>query len=70
MEGLPHDPRWFDRVVGGFALTGEERDGNSDEPSRGSSVVIPKENVVTYDHVFQNPFTLRCRSPPPGASPS
>ena len=34
MEGLPHDPRWFDRVVGGFALTGEERDENPDELSR------------------------------------
>ena len=45
MEGLPHDPRWFDRVVGGFALTGEERDGNPDEPSRGSSVVIPQSCV-------------------------
>jgi hypothetical protein len=45
MEGLPHDPAWFDRVVGGFALTGEERDGNPDEPSRGSSVVIPQSCV-------------------------
>jgi putative transposase len=45
MEGLPHDPRWFDRVVGGFALTGEERDGDPDEPSRGSSVMIPQSCV-------------------------
>jgi putative transposase len=45
MEGLPHDPRWFDRVVGRFALTGEERDGNPDEPSRGSSVMIPQSCV-------------------------
>jgi len=45
MEGLPHDPRWFDRAVGGFALTGEERDGNPDELSRGSSVVIPQSCV-------------------------
>ena len=27
MEGLPHGTAWFDRVVGGFALTREERDG-------------------------------------------
>jgi putative transposase len=45
MEGLPHNPSWFDRVVGGFALTGEERDGGPDEPSRGSSVVIPQSYV-------------------------
>jgi hypothetical protein len=32
MEGLPHGTAWFDRVVGGFALTREERDG---EPSLG-----------------------------------
>jgi putative transposase len=45
MEGLPHDPAWFDRVVGGFALTGEERYVDPDEPSRGSSVVIPQSYV-------------------------
>jgi len=45
MEGLPHDPGWFDRVVGGFALTGEERYGNPDEPWRGPSVVIPQSYV-------------------------
>jgi putative transposase len=55
MEGLPHDPVWFDGVVGGFALTGEEREEGPDEPLRGPSVMIPKENVVTYGHVFQNP---------------
>jgi putative transposase len=45
MEGLPHDPGWFDRVVGWFALTGEERDGDPDEPWRGSSVMIPQSYV-------------------------
>jgi len=55
MEGLPHDPAWFDRVVGGFALTGEERDGNPYEPSRGSSVVIPQSCVSI---VAQNPNVL------------
>jgi hypothetical protein len=32
MEGLPHDPEWFDKVVGGFTLTGEEADEGSNEP--------------------------------------
>jgi hypothetical protein len=45
MEGLPHDPGWFDRVVGGFALTGEERDGDPDEPLRGPSMVILQSYV-------------------------
>jgi putative transposase len=52
MEGLPHDARWFDLIVGGFDPTGEKRVDGPNEPSRGLSVMIPKEGVVTISHVF------------------
>jgi putative transposase len=45
MEGLPHDLAWFDRVVGGFALTGEEADEGSDELRRSPKLVNPKSYV-------------------------
>ena len=45
MEGLPHDPGWFDRVVGGFALTGEEADEGSNEPWRSPRLMNPKSYV-------------------------
>ena len=59
MEGLPHDARWFDRVVGGFALTGEKRGENPDELSRGSSTMSPKKNS-SFVTVFQNPLPITC----------
>jgi transcription elongation factor Elf1 len=45
MEGLPHDPEWFDKVVGGFALTGEEADEGSNEPWRSPRLLNPKSYV-------------------------
>jgi putative transposase len=45
MEGLPHDPEWFDKVVGGFALTGEEADEGSNEPWRSPRLMNPKSYV-------------------------
>jgi len=45
MEGLPHDPEWFDKVVGGFALTGEEADEGSNEPWRSSRLLNPKSYI-------------------------
>ena len=45
MEGLPHDPGWFDKVVGGFALTGEEADEGSNEPWRSPRLLNPKSYV-------------------------
>jgi hypothetical protein len=45
MEGLPHDPEWFDKVVGGFTLTGEEADEGSNEPWRSPRLLNPKSYV-------------------------
>ena len=45
MEGLPHDPEWFDKVVGGFTLTGEEADEGSNEPWRSPRLMNPKSYV-------------------------
>jgi hypothetical protein len=45
MEGLPHDPEWFDKVVGGFALTGEEADEGSNEPWRSPRLLNPKSYI-------------------------
>jgi len=48
MEGLPHDPSWFDRVVGGFALTGEEADEGSNELKRSPKLLNPKSYVSLF----------------------
>jgi len=43
--GISHDPEWFDRVVGGFALTGEEADEGSNEPWRSPRLLNSKSYV-------------------------
>jgi hypothetical protein len=45
MEGLPHDPELFDKVVGWFALTGEEADEGSNESWRSPRLMNPKSYV-------------------------
>ena len=45
MEGLPHDQGWFDKVVGGFALTGEEADEGSNELERSPRLMNLKSYV-------------------------
>jgi hypothetical protein len=57
MEGLPHDPEWFDRVVGGFALTGEEADEGSNEPWRSPRLLNSQELCKSIkDYIAQNPL--------------
>jgi hypothetical protein len=59
MEGFPHDPEWFDRVVGGFALTGEEADEGSNEPWRSPRLFEFQELCKSIkDHIAQNPSLL------------
>ena len=56
MEGFPHDPGWFDRVVGGFALTGEEADEGSNEPWRSPAFESQELCKSIKDYIAQNPY--------------
>jgi hypothetical protein len=58
MEGLPHDPEWFDKVVGGFALTGEEADEGSNEPWRSPRLLNPKSYICLPKTHSSEPISL------------
>lgn len=55
MEGLSPSPKLFRELMkgwSGFTQTGEEAYVNLDELGRGSRLMNPQENMITFSHVF------------------
>nr|MDO8079939.1 zinc ribbon domain-containing protein [Candidatus Freyarchaeota archaeon] len=55
MEGLSPSPKLFQELMkdwSGFTQTGEKACENLDELERGSRLMNPQENMITFSHVF------------------